>query len=497
MVAYDVVVPSIGRPSLGRLLVALARQPGPPPCRVLLVDDRRAAGTPLVELDEPPDFPVEILQGPAAGPAAARNAGWRATSEPWVVFLDDDVVPTSTWRRDLATDLDGARAAGSQGRIRVPLPAHRRPTDWERNVAGLEQARWATADMAYRRDVLERVGGFDERFPRAYREDADLALRVMSAGGRLVVGSRAIDHPVRPAPWWISVALQRGNADDVLMRRIHGPHWRDAADAPRGGLHRHVATTAAAIGALGATAMGAAVPAMGAAAIWAVLTASFAARRIAPGPRTASEVAAMAATSAAIPPVATWHHVAGRLRARSANVTPTRRAPAAVLFDRDGTLIRDVAYNGDPANVDPMPSARAAVARVRAAGVPIGVVSNQSGIARGLLTADQVERVNQRVDELLGPFDTWHVCPHGVDDDCTCRKPAPGLVIAAARRLGVAPSDCAVVGDIGSDVDAARQAGARGILVPTATTRTEEVEAADEVAPDLVAAVERLLGPAS
>jgi len=169
--------------------------------------------------------------------------------------------------------------------------------------------------------------------------------------------------------------------------------------------------------------------------------------------------------------------------------------PAAVLFDRDGTLVRDVPYNGDPARVDPVPGARAALDRLRAAGVAVGVVTNQSGVARGLLSADQVDAVNRRVDELLGPFATWAVCPHGPHDGCGCRKPAPGLVREAARRLRVDVARCAVVGDIGADVEAARAAGARGVLVPTDVTRPEEVSAAPEVAPTLAAAVDRLLGP--
>src|SRR3954452_23042503 len=99
----------------------------------------------------------------------------------------------------------------------------------------------------------------------------------------------------------------------------------------------------------------------------------------------------------------------------------------AVLFDRDGTLVHDVPYNGDPAEVRPVAGARAALDRLRAAGLRLGVVTKQSGIARGLLTTDQVTLVNKRVEELLGPFDTWQVCPHGDDDGCRCRKPAPGL----------------------------------------------------------------------
>ncbi|MGA4845895.1 D-glycero-alpha-D-manno-heptose-1,7-bisphosphate 7-phosphatase [Streptomyces sp. G5(2025)] len=168
--------------------------------------------------------------------------------------------------------------------------------------------------------------------------------------------------------------------------------------------------------------------------------------------------------------------------------------PAAVLFDRDGTLVVDVPYNGDPARVRLMPGARDAVDAVRAAGLPVGVVSNQSGVARGLLTRAQVEAVRRRVDELLGPFQVWAVCPHGPDDGCRCRKPAPGLILAACERLGVPAARAAVIGDIGADMTAARAAGARGVLVPTPVTRAEEIEAADTVASDLLTAVRLALG---
>lgn len=167
--------------------------------------------------------------------------------------------------------------------------------------------------------------------------------------------------------------------------------------------------------------------------------------------------------------------------------------PAAVLLDRDGTLVVDVPYNGDPEKVVPVPGAREVLDRLRAAGLPLGVVSNQSGVARGLLTKEQVVAVNERIEDLLGPLGPWLLCPHGPDEGCACRKPAPGLVFEAAEKLGVDPALCAVVGDIGSDVGAARAAGARGILVPTPKTRPEEVEAAPEVAESLAAAADLLL----
>ncbi|SEB35540.1 histidinol-phosphate phosphatase family domain-containing protein/HAD-superfamily hydrolase, subfamily IIIA [Paramicrobacterium humi] len=168
-------------------------------------------------------------------------------------------------------------------------------------------------------------------------------------------------------------------------------------------------------------------------------------------------------------------------------------APAAVLFDRDDTLIVNVPYNGDPEAVVPMPTVRTALDRLRAAGVRLGVVTNQSGIARGIITKEQVDAVNRRVEELLGPFDAWQVCPHGPDDACRCRKPLPGLITDAARDLGLDPDRVAVIGDIGSDMEAAAAAGARGILVPTPVTLPAEVASAREVAATIDEAVTALL----
>jgi histidinol-phosphate phosphatase family protein len=207
----------------------------------------------------------------------------------------------------------------------------------------------------------------------------------------------------------------------------------------------------------------------------------------------------MLLTSALIPPAAVGQRLRGRGRRRRLLANHARAPrrlprPAAVLLDRDGTLVVDVPYNGDPARVHPMPGARRALDRLRAAGVSLAVVSNQSGIARGLLTESEVAAVNRRVEELLGPLGPWLVCPHGPDDGCGCRKPAPGLVVEAAARLGVEPARCAVVGDIGADVDAALAAGARAVLVPTPRTRREEVAAAPERASDLDEAVALLLG---
>jgi HAD superfamily hydrolase (TIGR01662 family) len=491
----DLVVPTVGRRSLKDLLDVLVaeRWPG----RLLLVDDRRRPRSTLLPAGPPPELDVVVLAGRAAGPAAARNVGWRAATASWVGFLDDDVVPEPGWVDRLAEDIEACSAdvAATKGRILVPLSDTRRPTDWERNVHGLERARWVTADMAYRRDVLRAVSGFDERFPRAYREDADLALRVKRAGWELVVGRRQVRHPVRPAPWHVSVTKQAGNADDVLMGRLHGSRWRIDAEAPAGAFRRHLATTLLATVALTGVARRQRRAAAAGATAWSMSTLIFAWKRIQPGPRDRGEVAAMVLTSVAIPPVAVAQRLRGELHARR----PPRSRPLAidaVLFDRDGTLVVDVAYNGDPDRVSLVPGARDALRRLRAAGIRTGIVTNQSGIARGLLTRTEADDVNARVVDLVGPMGAVAVCEHGPDDGCDCRKPRPGLVRRAAADLGVAPERCAVVGDIGSDVDAARAAGALGILVPTRVTRREEIAAAPVVAGDLATAVDIILGGA-
>ncbi len=489
MISYDVVIPSAGRASLAALLEALAEAQGPRPGRVLVVLDSDPAA-PL------PDG-VEVLRSHGRGPSAARNAGWRASRSEWIAFLDDDVIPEPDWPARLAEDLGGLEAdvAGSQGTIRVPLPAGRRPTDWERNVKALERAAWATADMAYRRTALAAVGGFDERFRRAYREDADLALRLRGAGYRLVRGSRSVLHPPRPPRLFESLRAQAGNADDALMDVLHGPGWRWDVRAPAGRRGSHLAATAAGAASVAALATGRRRLAVLALCAWLAQTIEFAGRRISPGPRTVREIAELAVTSALIPPAATYHWYAGMLRAR--RLVRTSR-PAAVLLDRDGTLVDDVPYNGDPDRVVPVAGARAALDRLRAAGILLAVVSNQSGVGRGLVTREQVDAVNRRIEELLGPVDAWLVCPHAPPEEaCDCRKPSPGLVVEAARTLAVAPERCVVIGDIGADVEAAHAAGARAVLVPNVKTRPEEIEAAPVVAPSLGRAVDLVLAGAA
>lgn len=502
-VDYAIVIPTLARPSLDRLLHTLSGQhhcpDHPGPRQIVLIDDRPEPVPPLSDADRPGRCTVVRSYG--RGPAAARNVGWRSVRADWIVFLDDDVELPDDWSRLLTADLlaAGPSIGGIQARLQVPLPPDRRPTDWERGTAGLTGARWITADMAYRRSALGAVGGFDERFPRAYREDADLAVRVREAGWTLIRGRRTVVHPVRPTGEWASLRAQAGAADDALMRRLHGRTWRRRAQTGRGRLPVHVLTVGAAVAGGVLFALGRPRAARWCAAAWALLTTDFAGRRIRPGPSPRTpvgrrEIWRMVLTSLLIPPVAVWHRLRGTLRSRSAGPWPV--PVRAVMFDRDGTLVHDVPYNGDPDLVVPTADALGTVRRLRAGGLRIAVVSNQSGIGRGRLTGAQVAAVNRRIDATLGPFDAWHVCPHTPDDGCDCRKPEPGLVLAASRRLGVKGFECALIGDIGADVGAAIAAGARPILVPTPVTLPAEVAAAPTTVDSLAAAADLILAHA-
>ena len=134
----------------------------------------------------------------------------------------------------------------------------------------------------------------------------------------------------------------------------------------------------------------------------------------------------------------------------------------ALFLDRDGTLIVDVGYPRDPAQVTLLPGAAAALTALPV-DVALVIVTNQSGLARGLVTPAEAAAVQREVERQFAAlgvrFSGAFACPHGPDDGCRCRKPAPGLLHDAARVLGLDLAGSAMVGDKASDVDAGRAAG--------------------------------------
>jgi histidinol-phosphate phosphatase family protein len=141
----------------------------------------------------------------------------------------------------------------------------------------------------------------------------------------------------------------------------------------------------------------------------------------------------------------------------------------ALFLDRDGTLIVDTGYVRDPDTVTLLPGAIATLKAARALGFELVLVSNQSGVARGIISPAAFEAVQKRFEELLGSegvvLDDVRFCLHGPDDGCACRKPAPGLLRAAAAERAIDLPSSVMVGDRESDMLAGKSAGCRTILL--------------------------------
>jgi D-glycero-D-manno-heptose 1,7-bisphosphate phosphatase len=185
----------------------------------------------------------------------------------------------------------------------------------------------------------------------------------------------------------------------------------------------------------------------------------------------------------------------------------TRAARAAVFLDRDGTLAREVGYLADPQDLELLPGVVQALRALQAAGLPLVVISNQSGVGRGLFAAESVHTAMARLRRLLRSagveLDGIYFCPHRPDEGCACRKPGGALLERAAEDLNLHLGGSTMVGDKRLDVETAHRVGASGILVRTGYGRDEEqregghADVPDVVCDDLGAAVEWILGRVS
>lgn len=284
MPAVTVVVPTCGRPELlARCLAALDRQTLPrSEYQVIVVDD-------------------SLLR---SGPAAARNRGRRQASAEVIAFTDDDTEPHPEWLQNgLRAMRDNDAVAG-----RIVMPVPQPPSDYERDAQGLERSEFVTANCFVRREVLERIGGFDESFRLAWREDSDLHFRLLRCGARIARAPDAVVvHPVRPAPWGVSLRQQRKVMFDALLFKKHRELYRSRIRA--GARWDYYAI-------VGSLAVAAAFPP--ALIAWGVLTGRFFFQRMKGASRRPAHVLEMLVTSALIPPLAVFWRLAGMLRYRVA-----------------------------------------------------------------------------------------------------------------------------------------------------------------------------------
>jgi D-glycero-D-manno-heptose 1,7-bisphosphate phosphatase len=181
-----------------------------------------------------------------------------------------------------------------------------------------------------------------------------------------------------------------------------------------------------------------------------------------------------------------------------------QRRPA-VFLDRDGTLVEERDYLDDPADVELVPGAADAIRRLRVNGFLIVVITNQSGIARGLYREEDYQAVRERLQELLeregAGLDATYHCPHHPDftGPCDCRKPGPGMYRSAERELGIDLEVSWFVGDKLTDVDPARRLGGTGVLVLTGYGRESRNYVASDVrvVKDLPAAADLIIAQGS
>jgi GT2 family glycosyltransferase len=228
-VEISVVVPTYCRHDLlAKCLDALVAQDlEPGRYEIIIADDEADPATEcLVSRWRKPDGPaIRCIPVTASqGPAGARNAGWRAARGAVIAFTDDDCLPDTGWLREGLAAMQAGVAAVA-GRLVMPLPPE--PTDYERDAAGLAQAEFVTANCFVRRSALEAVGGFDERFTLAWREDSDLQLSLLEHGFRIGRAPQAVlIHPVRPAAWGISLRQQRKGIFNSLLFSKHPQLYR-------------------------------------------------------------------------------------------------------------------------------------------------------------------------------------------------------------------------------------------------------------------------------
>ena len=172
--------------------------------------------------------------------------------------------------------------------------------------------------------------------------------------------------------------------------------------------------------------------------------------------------------------------------------------PTVVFLDRDGTIIEDRHYLSRAEEVKLLPGAADAIARINAQLVPVIVVTNQSGIARGIFTVEDHERVTERLDDLLrergAHLDGSYFCPHAPEDGCDCRKPGTLLFRQAAKdHHEIDLTRALYIGDKMRDVEPGLTLGGQAILIPSSETAKSEIEAAEaraRVAPSLGTAVD-------
>jgi glycosyltransferase involved in cell wall biosynthesis len=227
--AVSIVIPTRNRRELlGRMLDSLARvQAVPGEMEVLIVDDGSTDGTAAALAARKDPFPLRLLRHDRpAGPAAARNHGAREARGGILGFLDSDIAVDPGWWQAARRHFDQPEVAGVEGATITPAGSPQ-PTIFTHVVANPRGGNFLTCNILYRREVFQALGGFDERFLRANREDSDLAFTVLERGYRIVFEPACrVEHPLVPAPYGVFWQETRLGLHEALLRRKHPRMYR-------------------------------------------------------------------------------------------------------------------------------------------------------------------------------------------------------------------------------------------------------------------------------
>jgi glycosyltransferase involved in cell wall biosynthesis len=232
-VNISVVIPTYARPELLQRCVQAVRGQSCPGCffEVIIVSDGPDGETKdllgAIQAANP-EFQLRFYQlGKRSGPAAARNLGWQQACGELVVFTDDDCIPAASWLAAYwrAFQSQHQELVAFTGKVEVPVPE--KPTDYQKNVSHLATADFITANCAATKRALALVGGFDEEFPIAWREDSDLHFKLLEKNIPIPhVGDAVICHPARDVSWGVSVGEQRKSMFNALLFKKHREFYR-------------------------------------------------------------------------------------------------------------------------------------------------------------------------------------------------------------------------------------------------------------------------------
>ncbi|MBS7565012.1 glycosyltransferase [Mucilaginibacter sp. Bleaf8] len=312
MLRISVVIPTYRRPDLLlKCIGALGNQDIPASDFEIIVvsdgpDDATAAA--LANLPYQPANLRFLPMPKKGGPAAARNYGWQHAQAALIAFTDDDTIPSPLWLSGYLQAWDGSALAAFTGKVVVPLPPH--PTDFAQNTAGLETADFVTANCACTKQALLKVGGFDERFAMAWREDSDLHFKLLQANIPLrKIEEAMIVHPVREAPWGVSIKEQKKTLFNALLYKKFPELYQQQIQArPPVTYYVMVVSFFAAIITLLA---GHTITALILFTIWLMFTLQFTLKRLAHTSHSAPHIYEMLYTSAVIPFASVYWHFYG------------------------------------------------------------------------------------------------------------------------------------------------------------------------------------------